>query len=460
MQLTRQKNHNLQGNIVKTSQVKINNFIKNLPFTLTPSQNKVLQEIFTDQASNKKMTRLIQGDVGCGKTIIAIIAMLNNIFAGYQTVLMAPTAILAKQHYTLLKEYLKEYDIEISLLIGEIKGKRRQEILSNIKTKQNQIIIGTHALFYDQVKFNNLGLVVIDEQHRFGVKQRLNLTNKGDRCDLLLMSATPIPRSLAMTIYGDMDVSIIDQKPYNRKKIDTRIISMQKLPEIIKAIHRALEQNEKIYWICPLIEESKNLNLSAAQQRYNQLSKIFGKNIVALIHGKMSQEQKDKTLHDFLHNKYKILIATTVIEVGINIKDATIMIIENANKFGLAQLHQLRGRVGRGEKNGTCLLLYNKVENTNNYLDRLKVIRKESDGFKIAEEDLKMRGAGEIMGTKQSGMHNFRIANIKEDYNLLKIASKDAQLLLNKDPHLKSDRGQAAQKLLQIFSPLHAAYLG
>jgi ATP-dependent DNA helicase RecG len=455
LRITHKHHKKILGNIIKPAEKIINKFIKELPFTLTKAQNKVLTEIFNDQSSNRQMTRLIQGDVGCGKTVIAIIAIINNVMSGYQAAFMAPTAILAKQHYNLIKTYLKNYHIKACLLIGEVKGKERKKILSDLEQGNIDIIIGTHALFYDKVKFANLGLSVIDEQHRFGVKQRMNLTNKGIKSDLLLMSATPIPRSLALTIYGNMDISIIDQKPANREKIDTRIISTDKISDIIQGLERAIKNNEKIYWICPLIEESPSSNLAAITQRYQQLKKIFPQNMVAFINGKMTQEEKDDVLNNFLNNKHKILLATTVIEVGINIADATIMIIENADKFGLAQLHQLRGRVGRGNKAGKCILLYNssnKNEDLSYKMKKLQVIKAENDGFKIAEEDLKMRGSGDIMGTKQSGVIDFRIANLKEHYKLLKIANQDAEILLNKDPTLSSVRGIAAKKLLEIFS--------
>lgn len=451
LQLMRRRNIKISGNSIGGNNKIITQFIENLPFGLTDSQNKVIAEILKDQLSPQKMTRLIQGDVGCGKTVIAAIAMMNAISSGYQVALMAPTSILAKQHFDSLKADFEKMNVSIELFTGNIKGKKRTQLLDRIKNGKVNIVIGTHALFYDAIIFDKLGLVVIDEQHRFGVKQRLKLVEKGYQCDFLSMSATPIPRTLALTIYGDMEVSTIDEKPLGRKSIDTRVLSSNKFDKVIEAIKRALDNNEKIYWICPLVDESEILSFAAVEDRYQDFKRIFGEDIVGMVHGKMPQEEKDLILADFYDGKYKLLLATTVVEVGVNVPDATIMIIENANKFGLAQLHQLRGRVGRGVRQGVCILLYNSNEISNTSLERLKVIRDTSDGFLIAEKDLQIRGGGDIMGIKQSGIPEFKIANLKYHYDLLKSATQDAKLLLNKDPDLTSKRGLAIQLLLQIF---------
>jgi len=450
LQLIRKKNGNISGNIISTDTMSIDAFVKNLPFKLTGSQNKVIEEILHDQSLPKRMTRLIQGDVGCGKTIVAAIAMLNAVKSGYQVALMAPTSILAKQHFESLRPYFDALNISVTLFTGDIKGRKRKDIVSKISDNQIQVVIGTHALFYDTINFHNLGLVVIDEQHRFGVKQRVKLVEKGYQCDFLLMSATPIPRTLTLTMYGDMDSSIIDEKPEGRKPVDTRVISLNKFQDIVQAIKRALDNNEKIYWVCPLVNESDMSDLSAVKERYDEFQKIFGSDIIAIVHGQMPQEEKDEALIQFYNGKKRLLLATTVIEVGVNVPDATIMIIEHANKFGLAQLHQLRGRVGRGNKQGVCLLLYNN-EISATSLERLKVMHDTNDGFVIAEKDLQIRGGGEVMGVRQSGIPNFKIANLKEHYDLLKTSSADAKLLLNNDPDLVSKRGMAVRFLLKIF---------
>ena len=452
LQLMRRKNKVINGNIIKSDQILVKKLIENLPFALTNAQNRVMNEIISEQSSPKRMMRLIQGDVGCGKTIIAIIAALNAIASGYQVAFMVPTAIVAKQHFDLLSQYLENFSIKFALFTGAVKGKKRKQLLEEVLSGEIKIVIGTHALFYEAIQFHNLGLAIIDEQHRFGVEQRFKLLEKGYQCDLLLMSATPIPRTLSLTIYGDMDISIIDQKPENRKEIDTRVISMQKFDQMIAAITRAIKNNEKIYWICPLVNESEQLKFSAVEERYKEFKKIFGKEIVAMVHGQMAQEEKDQNLQDFLAGKYKILLATTVVEVGVNVPDATIMIIEHADRFGLAQLHQLRGRVGRGDKQGVCILMYDNKEISANSIARLKIMHETNDGFRIAEEDLKTRGAGDVVGVKQSGLPEFKIANLKYHYDLLKTAHRDAKLLLNQDPELNSLRGKAAQKLLAIFN--------
>ncbi|MFZ8865141.1 MAG: ATP-dependent DNA helicase RecG [Rickettsiales bacterium] len=421
-----------------------------LPFALTKAQNQALSDIRADLASTNKMTRLLQGDVGCGKTIVAALAILDVIEAGKQAAFMAPTSVLAKQHDEFFSEYFPKLKIKTALITSATKGKKRKEILAKLANGEINLLIGTHALIYDAVNFNNLGLVIIDEQHRFGVEQRLKLVEKGQNTNFLLMSATPIPRTLALTLYGDLEVTSIMEKPANRKNIVTRIISNERIAEILTAIARALKNGEKIYWVCPLIEESEQLSMTNLEDRYQEFSKIFGQE-VGFIHGKMKPEEKNKILADFINGKIKILLATTVIEVGVNVVDATIMVIEHAENFGLAQLHQLRGRVGRGNQAGKCILLYDKNLISKTSFRRLAIMRDSNDGFKIAEEDLKIRGGGEVLGTKQSGMPEFKFASINMHFELLKIAQQDAKLLLEGHNEHSNVRLAKAQNLLKIF---------
>ena len=398
-----------------------NNIINKLPFRLTNSQMEVLNEINTDLLSDKRMFRIIQGDVGSGKTIVSLLSILNVIESNYQCALMAPTEILANQHYELTKKIFKDEEINISFLTGKIERRERSKILENLVNGKIDILIGTHALFQKKIKFKNLGLVVIDEQHKFGVKQRLDLANKGGKnCDLLLMSATPIPRTMMMSLYGDMDVSKITEKPSIRKNIVTLSKPEKKINELWTYLKKQINQKNQVFWVCPLINESNILDYSSAKKKFNIINRIFP-NKVGLIHGSMEKTEKEKVLDKFLNRQIHILVSTTVIEVGIDFPNANLIIIENSNKFGLSQLHQLRGRVGRGNKQGTCILLF-KDGLSKNAIERIKILKTSNDGFYIAEQDLKMRGYGDIAGFQQSGLKNYRFADPFVHQDLFKLA--------------------------------------
>ncbi len=395
--------------------------IKSLPFKLTLSQKKVLDEINFDLLSSKRMFRIIQGDVGSGKTIVSLLAIFNVIKSGFQCALMSPTEILAKQHYELSKKIFKEINLKIDFLTGKTEYQKRKEILNNIKKGETKLLIGTHALFQKKINFKRLGLAIIDEQHKFGVKQRSDLAKKGgDECDVLLMSATPIPRTMMMSIYGDMDISKISEKPANRKNILTFSKPEKKINELWPFIKKQIDADNQVFWVCPLIEESSFLDYSSAKKKFDLINKKFP-NKVGLIHGGLDKVEKENTLNKFLLKKISILVSTTVIEVGIDFPNANLIIIENANKFGLAQLHQLRGRVGRGEKQGVCILLF-KDGLTKNAIKRIKILKDFDDGFFIAEEDLKLRGFGDLIGYQQSGIKNFRFADPVNHIDLFKLA--------------------------------------
>ena len=397
--------------------------IKNLPFKLTHSQKKVLTEINLDLLSQNRMFRIIQGDVGSGKTIVSLLAIINVISSGHQCALMSPTEILAKQHYELVKKIFNKINLKVEFLTGKTEYKKRKEILTNLSNGKTKLLIGTHALFQKKINFKKLGLVVIDEQHKFGVKQRSDLAIKGgNECDVLLMSATPIPRTMMMSLYGDMDISKIDEKPLNRKKIITLSKPEKKIDELWPYIKKQIESGNQVFWVCPLIEESKFLDYSSAKKKYELINKKF-RNKVGLIHGALEKEEKEDILKKFLNKKTSILVSTTVIEVGIDFPNANLIIIENANKFGLAQLHQLRGRVGRGEKQGTCILLF-KDGLSKNAIKRIKILKQSDDGFFIAEEDLKLRGFGDLIGYQQSGIKNFRFADPVHHEDLFKLAEE------------------------------------
>jgi ATP-dependent DNA helicase RecG len=449
--LSKKNNHKNKERLNFTSEVA-KQFMNSLPFELTNSQKKVIEEIKLGISSDKKMLRLLQGDVGSGKTIIAIYAALLAVSAKKQACIVVPITILANQHFLYFKKILQNLDIRIELLTSKISKKQRQNILIDLALGKIDIIIGTHSLIQDEVKFKDLVLAIIDEQHRFGVMQRVKLIEKSKNVDVLLMSATPIPRSLMMTLYGDMEISILDEKPPKRQEIETLVISKARENEVFAAIQRALLREEKIYWICPAIEESELSELVSAEQKYQELIKIFTPQIVGLVHGKMLESEQEKIIQDFANKagKIKILVATTVIEVGIDVSDATIIIIENAENFGLSQLHQLRGRVGRGEKQSYALLLYSKNIGINGK-QRLAILRNSTDGFYIAEQDLQMRGSGELIGTKQSGLPEFKIADLNFDTNLLKTAIKNAQVILNTDPDLSQKKNQLYIELLKLF---------
>ncbi|MDG1274396.1 MAG: ATP-dependent DNA helicase RecG [Alphaproteobacteria bacterium] len=422
---------------------------KNLPFVLTLNQLQVLDEIKVDLTSNNRMLRLLQGDVGSGKTVVAFYAILTAIEAGYQTAFMAPTEILAKQHFQTLEPLAKVAGLNIDILTGKKKSKEKAQIIERLRSGETDLLIGTHALFQAGISFNKLGFAVVDEQHKFGVHQRLALSEKGEGVDILIMTATPIPRTLSMTAYGDLDVSILNSKLPGRKPVVTRAVSKERLSDVVAGIERVLSQGKKAYWVCPLIELSEKLDLGSAEERYKHLEKIFG-NRVAMVHGRMNDEDKDAVMESFRSGTVDLLIATSVIEVGVDVPDATIMVIEHAERFGLAQLHQLRGRVGRGLEDSTCLLLYN-APLTKNARARINVLRESEDGFVIAEEDLKLRGSGEVLGVKQSGLPQFKIADLTFHSDLLELARNDAQVILNKDPNLTSKRGLALKTLLYLF---------
>lgn len=413
-----------------------------LPFELTKSQQKVLNEIYQDMSATYPMNRLLQGDVGSGKTIVAVLAALNAIDSGYQAVFMAPTDILARQHYDKIQNLLQSLGVKVALLTAKEKGKKRIEILSQLAMGEIQLLIGTHALIEDNVVFKNLALAVVDEQHRFGVNQRLALIQKQKGCNLLVMSATPIPRSLAMTNYGDMDISILDEKPAGRQSILTRVMSLSKVPEILEKLKSS---DTQIYWVCPLVKETEKSDLMASEKRFEEL-KSYGLN-VALVHGKMKPDEKAKVMNDFKNNKIHILVATTVIEVGVDVPNANIMIVEHAERFGLATLHQLRGRVGRGHQSASCLLLHGRLGEKGK--ERLDILRQTDDGFVIADKDLKMRGAGEVLGVAQSGFQQYRLAELPEHQDLLDRASFYAQKVLNEDSDLK--KNENLRILLYLF---------
>ena len=399
-----------------------NQIIKKLPFKLTKSQIKVLNEIKSDLTSSYRMFRIIQGDVGSGKTIVSLLSILNVIESGYQCALMSPTEILSRQHYELFKKIFQN-KIKVEFLTGKTEPKKRKDILKKIKIGEINCLIGTHALFQKKIEFKKLGLTVIDEQHKFGVRQRSELANKGGNdCDVLLMSATPIPRTMMMSLYGDMDISKINEKPAKRKKIITLSKPEKKINEIWPFIKKQIDNGNQVFWVCPLIEESSFLDYSSAKKKFELIDKKFP-NKTGLIHGALEKEDRDQILKKFLNKELSILVSTTVIEVGIDFPDANLIIIENANKFGLAQLHQLRGRVGRGERQGNCILLF-KDGLSKNAIKRIKILKNSDDGFLIAEEDLKLRGFGDLIGYQQSGVKNFRFADPVFHEDLFKLAEK------------------------------------
>ena len=409
-----------------------NNIIKKLKFTLTSDQIKVINEIDLDLRSNQRMFRILQGDVGSGKTIISLITLANVIESGYQGSLMAPTDILAKQHYKLAKKLFEKTSVSVGFLSGKTEYKNRKNILDKLVKGEIDLLIGTHSLFQKKILFKNLGFIVIDEQHKFGVKQRMNFAEKGGKeCDVLLMSATPIPRTMILATYGDMDISKLIVKPKDRLPIITYSKPENKIAEIISYIKKQVKLGNQVFWVCPLIKESKFLNYSSVKKRYDWLIKKFP-NITGLLHGEIDKIEKEKILKKFLENKIKILVSTSVIDVGIDFPNANLIIIENANKFGLAQLHQLRGRVGRGRKQGICILLY-KDNLSKNSIKRIKILKKSNDGFFIAEEDMKLRGFGDILGFQQSGLKYFRLADPVIHSDLFELADNYIKKLNEKD---------------------------
>ena len=424
--------------------------LNNLPFKFTKDQKLSIRDILDDLKKPERMNRLLQGDVGSGKTIVAFIGLIAAVEAGGQGAIMAPTEILARQHFETLLPLAEKAGISLSLLTGRDKGNSRRSKLADIKEGSANVIIGTHALFQADVVFQDLRFAVVDEQHRFGVNQRLELGKKGSVVDLLIMTATPIPRSLALAQYGDMDISIIKQKPPGRKPINTALISDVRIDEVVDKLKKSIAKGAQAYWVCPLIEESEVLHYTAAERRFEQLRAKLGEGVVELVHGKMSSETKDKIMDRFVSGNTKLLVATTVIEVGVNVPSANIMVVENAEKFGLAQLHQLRGRVGRGSYQSTCLLLYKEPLNISSR-KRLSILRETEDGFKISEVDLNLRGSGDAIGTAQSGLPRFRMANIEIIEMLMETAHQQARYLLAKDPNLETPQGKAARNLLWLM---------
>lgn len=424
-----------------------------LPYQLTEGQKKVVADIDEDFSGNQRMLRMLQGDVGSGKTVVALLAALRIIEAGGQVAFMVPTEILGRQHLAFLERFAAPAGVRIALLTGGMKTKEYNTTLAAIAAGETDIVIGTHALFQDKVVFRNLTLAVIDEQHRFGVEQRLALTAKSKDTHILVMTATPIPRTLTMTAFGDMDCSMLTEKPAGRREIDTKAIPLSRSEEVLQAVERATAAGNKVYWICPLVEESDDENttsdLAAVEARYIEFTHRFGKG-VGMAHGRMSSGERDSIMSGFRDNDYNILVATTVVEVGVDVPDATIIIIEHAERFGLAQLHQLRGRVGRSDKPSTCILLY--ADNCNPIAkERLRIIRNTNDGFLIAEEDMKLRGGGDILGTRQSGLPDFHFADLFIHRELLLTAHNDVKLIMHNDAELKSPRGEALKCLLYLF---------
>ena len=422
-----------------------------LPFVLTVAQKRALVEIDADLASPHRMLRLLQGDVGSGKTVVALLAMATAVEAGAQAALMAPTELLARQHLTTITQFGAPAGLRIALLTGRERGRERAAIVERLASGGIDILIGTHALFQEHVAFRDLGLVVIDEQHRFGVHQRLALQKKGggSGAELLVMTATPIPRTLLLTSYGDMDVSRLDEKPPERKPVATRTVPLERIDEVIDGITRAIKSGAQVYWVCPLVAESEVLDIAAAEARHAELRARFGDK-VGLVHGKLAGKDKDRVMAAFASGALLILVSTTVIEVGVDVPNASIMIIEHAERFGLAQLHQLRGRVGRGAKESSCILLYRQPL-SDTARERLGVMRRTEDGFVIAEEDLKLRGGGEVLGTRQSGLPAFRIASLPEHGALLEAARDEARLKLTRDPDLKAPDADPLKLLLYLF---------
>jgi ATP-dependent DNA helicase RecG len=421
-----------------------------LPFALTGAQRRSIGEIEGDLAQAAPMLRLLQGDVGSGKTVVALEAMLVAVEAGAQSALLAPTEILARQHFATLSGMLAGTGVNISLLTGRDKGRSRESILMGLLDGSIDMVVGTHAIFQESVAYKNLALVVIDEQHRFGVGQRLMLTQKGKRTPhCLAMTATPIPRTLTLAQYGEMDVSRLDEMPPGRQPIDTRVVAVDRMADVVGALARHLESGQQAYWVCPMVRESELDDIAAAEARYAEMSLRFGEQVV-LVHGQLRPEIKDAAMERFVRGEAKLLVATTVIEVGVDVPSSTLMVIEQAERFGLAQLHQLRGRVGRGEGKSTCLLLRGSgLSETSR--ERLALMRETQDGFRLAEEDLRLRGGGELLGTRQSGDTPFRVANLEQITRLLPIAHDDARLLIERDGGLTAVRGEAARLLLYLF---------
>ena len=432
---------------------KLNDIIESLPFKLTKAQNRALSEITQDMTSSKVMNRLVQGDVGSGKTVVALLALASAVLNGYQGALMAPTEILASQHYDSFKEILERFNIKSELLVGSLTKKQKEKVLEKVKNQEVDILIGTHALIEDKVEFKNLGIVITDEQHRFGVRQRGRLSNKGDSPDILVMTATPIPRTLALILYGDLDISIIDELPPGRQPIETIAIEHKRRNEAYENLVRSeVQKGRQVYVVCPLVEESEKIEATAASELVEELKREFFSDLrVGLLHGKMRPAEKDAIMDDFKNKKLDILVSTTVIEVGVNVPNATLMIIENAERFGLAQLHQLRGRVGRGNNKSYCILIYNSK--TEVCKERMAIMEETTDGFKISQKDLEIRGPGEFFGTRQHGLPELKVANIFKHIKILKQAQLEARYIIGQDRRLQLKENQKIkEEILYKFS--------
>jgi len=448
--LARRRERKARGIIsVGTGRLR-NKVLASLPYRPTGAQSRAVEEIAADMAQPSRMNRLLQGDVGAGKTLVAFLALLIAVESGGQGVMMAPTEILARQHLEGLRPLAEEAGVVLELLTGRDKGAERRAKLEALARGDIQILVGTHAVFQQDVSFADLRLAIVDEQHRFGVRQRLELAEKGMGADVLVMTATPIPRSLALAQYGDMDVSILDEKPPGRKPVKTAVISTERRDEVVAHLRRAIAEGKQCYWVCPLVDESEVTDLTAAEERFKHLRAVLGEGHVGLVHGQMPPAEKDAAMAAFQRGETSVLVATTVIEVGVNVPNATIMVIERAEIFGLAQLHQLRGRVGRGSEESTCLLMYQPPLSEGGRR-RLEVLRETEDGFRLSEVDLEMRGAGDLIGTAQSGLPRFRIADMERQAALMAVAQSDARTLLETDPDLQGPRGQAARAMLWLM---------
>ncbi len=448
--LARAKSHRARGVQSKATGLHQDPVLEALPYKITSAQERVIAEIAADLASNHRMNRLLQGDVGSGKTIVAMMALLIAVEAGGQGVLMAPTEILVRQHLYSLRPLAMRAGVNLDILTGRDAGRDRGKKLKALACGDIQILLGTHAVFQEDVRFRDLRVAVIDEQHRFGVRQRMSLGAKGGAVDVLVMTATPIPRSLALAQYGDMDISVLDEKPVGRKPVQTVVLPTSRRDEVIGRLKRAIAAGQQAYWVCPLVHESEAVDWTAAAERHRVLASVLGADAVGLVHGQMPAIEKDAAMAAFVAGKTSVLVATTVIEVGVDVPNASIMVIEQAEKFGLAQLHQLRGRVGRGSAPSSCLLIYSPPLGKAGD-QRLRAMRNSGDGFVLAEEDLRLRGAGDMLGVQQSGLPKFRIADLETQTDQMKTAQQDARMLLNTDPDLKSERGEAARVLLYLM---------
>lgn len=449
MALVRENTRKQSGRAFDTPGTYVDEVLAGAPFKPTGAQTNAFAEISADLKSPYRMARLLQGDVGAGKTFVAAMAAAHVAESKAQVAIMAPTEILARQHADTLKEMLNPAGLTVEALTGRDKGKPREALMTGLAEGYIDVIIGTHALFQDKVEFHDLGLVIIDEQHRFGVHDRMKLTQKGRMPDLLVMTATPIPRTLALTSYGDLDVSKLDEKPAGRLPIETRIIPMERLDSVAEGVARAVESGNQVYWVCPLVEDSELIDLTSAEDRHRYLTARFGAR-VGLIHGRLSAQEKQNVSESFKRGEFDILVATTVIEVGVDAPNATVIVIEHAERFGLAQLHQLRGRVGRSDKQSSCLLLYKGPLSVNGKA-RLEIMRSSEDGFMIAEKDWELRGSGDLLGARQSGLPKFHLADLDLHKSLLETAYQDARHLSQMDPGLESPRGEAARTLLYLF---------